>query len=278
MSPDTPPSLPAAPEYKDRKLGLVIFGGLLALFGVVFLLRTWNWFEWPPQFANNPPILISHSVVGVLMVWLGVGSILARRWARVLMWMLSWMGVGLGALLVFWSFSKPFEDEELLAAMLVGGCIYGVLALISALFYSSKNVKATCVVRDPVERWTDRLPVPVLVLMLGMTAWAFMMFLIVGYGVVLFVQGAETGPPSLLPLLHPALRIAVYGCAAWGLFRLRPYGWWAAFVALAVLPFVKNWAYDSQAFAFDRGTVVWALIWAGLLLIIRKHFKPRLDA
>src|SRR4029079_15914317 len=51
-------------------------------------------------------------------------------------------------------------------ALSVTFVIYIVIPGIAVLFYRSPHVKHTCDVRDPVARWTDRCPLPVLALCL----------------------------------------------------------------------------------------------------------------
>ena len=59
-------------------------------------------------------------------------------------------------------------------ALAFGGVIYVIIPGALVLFYRSPHVKATCEARDPVVRWTDACPLPVLAvsLMLGLgAAW-----------------------------------------------------------------------------------------------------------
>jgi hypothetical protein len=91
----------ATPDFKDRTLGLMIFGVISILIGVFCALLV------PLMFLSEA---LSESVAGagvnsrsawsasalygilaVVFVWLGIGSIRARRWARELLLSVSWI-------------------------------------------------------------------------------------------------------------------------------------------------------------------------------------------
>ena len=66
-------------------------------------------------------------------------------------------------------------------ALLFLGVFFVILPAVWIFFYKSRQVKATCEARDPVARWTDACPLPVLALCL----W----FLFFRLGLVLQVYG-----------------------------------------------------------------------------------------
>jgi hypothetical protein len=108
-----------------------------------------------------------------------------------------------------------------------------LLPLAWIFFYKSPQVKATCEVRDPVPRWTDACPLPVLALCLWLLWGVPMLVLtsIVGHGVIPFFGTFLTGlPGSLLCLAMAAL--CVY--AAWLLYKLDVRGWWLILIAFLV--------------------------------------------
>src|SRR3954469_578396 len=95
-----PPLLPSdaapLPDYKDRSTGLLIFGiltlllgclsGLLVplmLFGQTVAAKAPN--APPVNHAAVVPGVIIYGLLAVALVWLGIGSIKARRWARALL-------------------------------------------------------------------------------------------------------------------------------------------------------------------------------------------------
>ena len=254
---------PAA-QYKDRKIGLVIFGAATALmgffcallvplmfFGASMAARSQN----PPP---NPPNLWLASGVylalAVTLIWLGAGSIMAKRWARALLvigsW--SWLVIGLitmGALiLIMPQIIRTMEAAQppaqpplpesartmvLVVMFVIEGFLFVALPLLWALFYSGKNVRATCETRDPVVRWTDRCPLPVLAVVLY-TAFAAPMLLVMPwfYRVALVFGTIVSGPAAATFYLIMAF---VWGYCAWALYRLDRRGWWVYVIAMIAI-------------------------------------------
>jgi len=127
-------------------------------------------------------------------VWLGIGSILARRWARTLILMLAWAwlitGIVNAALMAFllpgmtkWMMlGGEFGSEVeriypiVLAVMLtLTVALLVVLPGVLILFYRSKHVLATVEVRDPRLSWTERRPRPVVVLSIAHAVLAYIL-------------------------------------------------------------------------------------------------------
>ncbi|HEY3664133.1 MAG TPA: hypothetical protein VGL24_13345, partial [Chthoniobacterales bacterium] len=106
------------------------------------------------------------------------------------------------------------------------------LPLIWALFYGGKNVKATCEARDPVIRWTDRCPLPVLGVVLWLIFGAFCMALMsVFHSVTPFFGLVLSGPAGTAVYLVLA---AVWAYGAWALYRLDRRGWWIIFLGMVL--------------------------------------------
>src|SRR5436190_12261921 len=97
----SPPPL-VQPVYKDRRTGLIVFGifailigafcALLVpvmIFGQVMAARRLG-----TEFETSAALISSavYGAMAVVMIWLGVGSILARRWARALLLCVGWIG------------------------------------------------------------------------------------------------------------------------------------------------------------------------------------------
>jgi len=101
------------------------------------------------------------------------------------------------------------------------------------LFYRSPHVRRTCEAKDPVERWTDRCPLPVLALSLFAGFGGFCLLSLLGFGGFFPVFGTfATGLwGSALILLTGG---AMLGCA-WGLYRLRIGAWWGLFSLMLIL-------------------------------------------
>jgi len=265
-NPPTPPVEAAPlPDYKDRSTGLVVFGILtlllgclaglfvpLMLFGQMMAAKTPN--APPVNHATMLPGIAVYGLLAVALIWLGIGSIKARRWARALLLIFSWswliMGIFMTVVMPFFmakvfanlppnaNTGQPMMPPGAIAAMVIGMTIFFFVffVLVPAVwtfFYNSRHVKATCAARDPVTRWTDACPLPVLAISLW-TWLAVPMMLVMpltGLAVMpcfgVFVSGL-TGSLFCLAIA------AVWGWAGWWLYRLDVRGWWLILVAMVL--------------------------------------------
>ena len=253
----TPPPVP----YKNRYAGLVIFGiltillgGLIGLFvplmifGLSVSAKTTGT---PVNLAALAPAICIYGGLSVALVWLGIGSIMARRWARALLLIFSWtwlvVGVGMTSVMAF---VLPIVFQNLptkgakgqppvpvgpiiIGTLVVFGVLFVLLPAGWTLFYRSRHVKATCEARDPVVRWTDACPLPVL----GFCLWqvlavsTFVVMPLAAHGVLPFFGMFLTGVPGTL--LYFTLAVVV-GRATWSLYHLKPRGWWVILLTLAL--------------------------------------------
>jgi hypothetical protein len=254
---------PIAPEYRDRQTGLIIFGifeiilGLLSacLIPLMMFSRVVAIRQGHAPAAPIAPGIVVYGLASVSLIWLGIGSILARRWARALLLCLSAVALVCGlAGCVAMAFVLPHLGETMAqaskapappAAVLIAQIVMAVFMLAFFiiipgalfLFYRSPHVKRTCEACDPMERWTDRCPLPVLATslmmafgglsMLGMAA-GFRAYPVFGF----FVSGAAC---SALMFLIAALLLYL----GWGLYRLRLSAWWIA-LGFQGLHFISN--------------------------------------
>jgi hypothetical protein len=192
--------------------------------------------------------LLVYVFLGIWFIWMGIGSIQARRWARALCLIASWLSLisgitGMLFMLLFMPdmYEQMSKDGQMPANVvtIVKYVTFGFMTVIYIiipgsfiLFYGSKNTKATCEHRDPVVRWTDKCPLLVLALTLmsggcaaclpfmGLYGWAIPFFGTIVTG----VAGAGIAL-VLLVLLAYITR---------GLYRLDLKAWWYA-VGLALL-------------------------------------------
>lgn len=282
-----PASFPAAPEYRDRKTGLLIFGivqiilGLLAALMVPFVVLGAFMSRLTPGGAMRPSQFISgvvtYALIAVAFLTLGIGSVQTKRWARALTLVTSWYWLVIGALATVAmtailpvamrgalaqaqqsSANPPSADittgvmAVMITLMIVFFTVFLVLLPIAfVVFYRREDVELTCRHRDPVQRWTDRTPLPVL----GVSVAFFV-------GSLYTVLLAVTMP--MLPLFgHFLTGIPAAGCLillagldfylAIALFRLRLSGWWIAVVAaplrMAAAAFSYSRAGLMQAYA-----------------------------
>jgi hypothetical protein len=327
-----PPLVPGYPpnEFKDRKTGLVIFGIMTILMGVLCALFVPLMF-WGQSLAARSgtpqnsqalvPAMVMYGVLAVALIWLGVGSTMARRWARALLLIFSWCWLLIGVFgMVMMAFFLPKMMESIQAAappgqpalpasangiimviqMLIFSVIFVILPAVWLLFYQSKHVKATCEAHDPVERWTDRCPLPVVAVSVWLAISAPMMLMMaVAYkGVVPFFGAFVVGPMG--STLYVLLAI-FWGYSAWALYKLDGRGWWIVFASVtlfAISAFLTYSHHDVaelytlmgypkeqialiQRFGLFQGqAMAWmsllgTLPFLGYLLWVRRYFQAR---
>jgi hypothetical protein len=125
------------------------------------------------------------------------------------------------------------KSVVMVGVLLTLGVFFIMAPAVWVFFYNSRHVKATCAARDPVTRWTDGCPLPVLAICLW-SAFSVPMMLIMplaGYGVIPFFGTFLTGIPSAMFCIAMA---AVWGYAAWSLYKLEVQGWWLILIGLCV--------------------------------------------
>jgi MFS family permease len=264
-------------EFKDRKTGLIVFGILTALGGciVALLVPLIVWAQFVSAQTTHVPVnsrvmtfaAIFYGLVAVGFIWLGIGSILTRRWARALLLILSWSWLAIGIVsMIYLAFLVPqmmavldsnvrpghaevpqaVKTTILVVQGIFSLFLYVVLPGIWVLFYRSKNVKVTCEVRDPAPRWTDRCPLPVLAL----SIWAafggavMLLFPFLTGGVLPFFGVFLSGMSGIAVCLLVAV---LWGYSARALYRLERSGWWIITVGICLLSisaFVTYWRHD----------------------------------
>ena len=261
------PSIDAAPlpAYKDRSTGLVIFGiltlllgclaGLLVplmLFGQMMAAKAPN--APPVNHAAMLPGIAVYGLLAVALVWLGIGSIKKRRWARALLLIFSWSWLIMGIVMtvvmpLFMSkvFTNLPPNAKTGQPAMPPGAITGMVIFMTlfflvffvlvpavwVFFYQSRHVKATCEARDPVTRWTDACPLPVLAFCLWTWAAVPMMLVmaLTGLAVMPCFGVFVSGLPGALFCLIVA---AIWSVAGWWLYRLDARGWWLILVAMVL--------------------------------------------
>jgi hypothetical protein len=173
---------------------------------------------------------------------MGIGSIMARRWARALILVSSWLwlicGVcGFAMMLAFLPnvYGKIEANGQMPKAAITAmkytmmvflAVFYVVIPGIFVLFYSGKNVKATCEHRDPRQRWTDKCPLPVLAVSLVSAFTVVSMFSMGIYKwTIPFFGRVLSGTNGAIAVLVLAL-VLVY--ITWGTYKLDIKAWWCA--------------------------------------------------
>lgn len=243
-------------DFRDRKGWLVFFGIIEILMGIVCLLLLGvmllaSTIGAAGAEAVQLKVLISalfmYGLFAAFFVTMGVGSILARRWARAIMVMASalWLVFGtLSLIMMFSQLPQMLSGPAMNGTQLQPGIatvIKAVTAFFSIvffvivpgvlfLFYRSPNVKATCEARDIKRRWTDR-PLMVLSLSLVSGVMALSMVITLLINVVPFFGIVLTGIPAMF---YEVIFGAVAAWSAWQLYHRRMQGW-LAIVGLSLL-------------------------------------------
>jgi uncharacterized membrane protein len=249
-------------SYKDRSTALIVFGiieiaggGIAALFVPFSMLAILAAARKGNGLAGAGPLAVSAITYGMLaaiLVTLGIGSTMARRWAQALNLILSWIWVIFGvvatvvlAFVVPSSFSLGMQraaqqnpnagnvSTGFMAAVVTFFIVFAAvflvfLPIVFLFFYRSRNVIETCRHRDPVERWTDRRPLPIIAFALA-AAGGSAYYLITSVAVPVFpLFGRYLTGLSATPLL---LLFAVVDCLVAVFFlRLKVLGWWLALI------------------------------------------------
>ena len=245
--------------YKDRSQRLFLLGLLalalgaccVLLAGTTLLLPTLDRFAPDPEAIQVDARSIGIQVflflsAGAAFALLGWGSMRCARWVRPLMLIYAWTwlltGIATMAFLLLMldplieaASDKPLPPEIqlfvkafLLTVMAVAWLVLPVLFIWG---YTSRQVARTCAERNPEPAWTDRCPISVLGLSLGLAAGAYFAPASAVYAVLpLFGWMSEGVAAVVLTLAGAAL------CAylAWATYRLRGDGFWGS-VALFVL-------------------------------------------
>lgn len=302
--------------YQDRSTGLIIFGVLeigggalcalaipIMLVGVLMTRRIGGA---KVPLTSFPVNVLSYALLAGALITLGIGAIQAKRWARALNLILSWFWLCTGLLTTGIvmvvlpvamrsgmhaaaqnqnSGAAPAAMMAVIATMMIVflALFFIVAPLAFLLFYRSKNVEETCRRRDPVERWTDRLPLPIL----GMV-------LLAGFGAVYSSLLAISTP--MFPLFGKYLTgirgaaflllfAAVDVYVAVSFFRMKVAGWWVATVAVvfrmvsAILTYARGnvndlynhmgWsAEQTQAMQMNPVLRSGAFLWVGPLIMV----------
>ena len=239
------------PDFKDRKTGLVVFGileiilgGFCALF-MLFMLASF-FLKISSAVTMNSGMRISsallYAMLAVWFIWMGIGSIKARRWARALLLVSSWIWLigGICGLIFILIVMPDMYDKmaqsgkitekmaQIMKYVMLGfmAFVYIVMPGALVLFYGSRNVKATCEFRDPRIRWTDKCPLPVLAVSLIYGSGAALMLKDGFYGWVIpffgyILSGMAGAGVALISML-------LLGYIAWGTYKLNIKAWWCA--------------------------------------------------
>lgn len=317
----------ATSGFKDRKAGLIVFGIIQIIFGalsalmVPLLLLSVLAVSAYEQNGNTVPLNINMMIPGVLtyalaaawFITMGIASIKAKRWARALVLISSWLWLISGAVgLIFMLFFMPEVygrigpgDQMPPAANIIMkytilffmSIFYVVIPGAFVCFYKSGNVKATCEARNPKACWTDRCPLPVLALSFIFAVWAFSMLFMGFYGWAVpffgtILDGMRGAVVAIIAML-------LFGYIAWGLYKLDIKAWcgsvlltvaWfvstgVTFSRVDMMDYYRKMNFPEEQIEFMKQYsmpqlssmtwffILWFIGFAGYLIYIRKYFK-----
>ncbi len=240
----------ATPEHKDRTLGLIIFGVASILIGLCCALLvplTFLSMTLSPSagggvdYRSAWAASVLYGVLAVVFVWLGIGSIRARRWACELLLSLSWIWLLTGicsvivgilvvpAVIAVLGAETPLPPEVTLLVMVVTfgviGLLYVVVPGVFVLFYRSPHVAATCRARYPDPQWIDGCPRRLLTLMVVWVLLAVSALLMPAYNFFFpFFGVVLTGAAGAVLW---AFVLALCVALAVGTCRRAPWAWWS---------------------------------------------------
>lgn len=257
-------------EFKDRKVGLVIFGSLEILFGVFCGLIVLFMLASISTLAQSPPVkplnlqmvipaMTFYGLLAVFFIWLGIGSMRTRRWARALLLVFSWIWLVSGVLGVVLFFvimpdlfnqiaqNQKMPGNTIFITQLVIGAVLGFFYIlipgVFVLFYRSKHVKATCEFRDSQVRWTDKCPLPLLALSILLILGAYSLSWMLFYGRAVPLFGTiVSGVPGIVVILAVMLILLAL---ARGIYKTNLKAWWGA-LALGIIGSISGFITFSR--------------------------------
>ena len=216
--------------------------------------------------------LVAYGVATVYFVSVGIGSIRKRRWARALIVVVSAMWLAAGVVTTL-----------LLAVERSGVTLVGiafvlaiVLPLILLLYYRRRAVRAEFEASDG-PRWTDRVPSPVLAVVIVLAFASLAMLANLANPSFAFGGATITGAPAALAFLSLAILCA---WLAVRLYQLKESAWWVV-VLLQVIGCVIGGAslMRDGASLFAAVIVASWVAYFAYLLYIRRYFaidtRPR---
>lgn len=279
---------PRTLPFKDRRTSLKVVGVLLLVFGglcgcfaamtpIGMLATTYLAQQTPPgslpRASPERPDLhtmvlaaATYLLMAAAFIWLGIGAVRIRRWARPVMLVVgwTWLATGVASLVHYVAFgvnmreamtagapagTPPPPPAVVYAVTAVAGVVRLVLfVLLPALLvwaFQRRGVRETLAFFDPRVAWTDRCPTPVL----AVAAWlvlaaagalvysVYRVLPVFGY----FIKGA----PAVAALVALA---AVFLWVAWAVYRLRAWAWWATAILWTVWAGSMVWTFTSTGY------------------------------
>lgn len=260
-------------EFSDMTVGLIFFGSLTLVMGALMLLLAPISIlaAGPAARAGGIPVnwgqaignALTFAALGFTLLSLGYGSIRRRRWARVLLGIVSWTWLLLVVLLLALLFAYLKEIAQAVVGMmpqargnnssmaavmvhvsLFRGLVFSTPFIVGipslwVWFYTNRSVRLTCERADPGGGWTDQCPPSVLAVSvwLAVSVPLLIVSALTHHGAFPFFGIQLSG--FLGGLMSFALA-GIWAYAAWATYRLRPAGWWVTTISFMVM-FLSSW-------------------------------------
>jgi hypothetical protein len=259
-------------DFRNQKPALMAIGILMILLGAFFgcmtavipfsivMMRSgWAAGNAMPPVASLIMAVGLYAAVAILLIWCGIGCILARRWVRPVLIVFSTLAIVTGVLtsisliiaavtlpsngmtnVVTWTASTtgpatatstavPSAAQRWAVMFSAVVTIIFLVALPAALFWFMRlpSVRQTVEHFDPAYRWTDARPFPVMAISLTCWIWAPLLLSQSASGVVTFFGIILDGVIGMIAPLVLGVVVAVAGVLVW---KQRAAGWWLVMI------------------------------------------------
>jgi len=322
--------LPPAQQYSGVRGGmiaigiiLICIGGLCACMGAMMpmaLLMQGNLAagQKTPAIPHATQMMIGAAVVYVTIagaiIFVAIGTLRCQRWARPVMIVISALTLisGIAGLAIFGLGYSSFAGQlnqrggppPGFAPIIFGGTLLVLFLFIVVVpggflwFFARAKVAEALMVLDPVPRWTDDVPLPVLAISLTFAIWGITTCISAIFGMAAEFGTILVGVTASAVLLIQGL---IEMSIAWATFRRSAASWWAAlvyaiFYAIAMgstavrsdkLGLYRRAGYTERQIqelgkysALDRpmgvsAFVIFTVLAVGYLLYARRCFRPQ---
>jgi hypothetical protein len=252
--------------HKNRRAGLVAFGVVQLLLGCASLVLLFRIVASPP--ATAPQAILLYCIGALYFFATGVGSIRGRRWARALIAAVSGAWAALGAV----ALSAPLLRGVAASTILIYALFLIAVPLGLTIFYSSRDTALTADELDPVPRWTDRAPVPVLAVCAVLAFGAAEALLMSAEQHFVFLWSVLVGAPAALALIVLSL---LFAHLAMQLYRLRLYAWWVLLLLHIIggATWAASLAGGARFTPSSAATAACWIVYLGFLVWLRRYFR-----
>jgi hypothetical protein len=284
---------PRTLPFTDRRTSMKVAGVLLILFGSIFacfgaltplgMYASTMIAARPPTTQGAPvaPVAppvgpdmktmalagITYLVMAALTIWVGIGSVKVRRWARPVLLVVGWTWLAMGVISFgHWILFGASMREMMTAGVQPGGpqppvamiramtAVMGVMMFVFMVvlpallvwLYRRRGVRETVEFFDRRYAWTDRCPTPVLAVSMWLIFAAVGSVVYSMYAVFPLFGRFVTGPAAIAALLAVA---AVFGWLAWGAYRLKSWAWWGAAFVWTLWAGSMVWTFTSLGYS-----------------------------